>query len=152
MATGSMRRTSRWVLVAGVVMLLSGCVPPSGAGDARTYDLGVCGQFEVRLGGTDGGFAFLAVRKYGLTLNWSQPGSGSCRVFSLQIGTGPDAEHQTLTGCARSHGVDTCYSYPDPLGGTWHQVSSENGSLQSARIGLSDISEEIATRYIDVYP
>lgn len=152
MATGSMRRPSRWVLVAGVVMLLAGCVPPSGAGDARTYDLGVCGQFEVRLGGTEGGLAFMAVRKYGLTLNWSQPGSGSCRVYSLRIGTGPDIDHQTFHTCTRSYGIEGCDFYGDPLGGTWYQIASEDSPLQSARLGLSDISEEIATRYIDVYP
>jgi hypothetical protein len=151
----SMRRRvrgSRAALV-GMVMILAGCVPPSGAGDARHYDLGVCGQFEVRIGGTDGGVAFVAVRKYGLTLNWYQTGSGSCRVYSLAITTGTDPASPTGgASCVRNALIDTCTSYSDPLGGTWYQVATSSGPLLSARVGLSDSLDPVATRYLDVYP
>ena len=147
-----MRRTLALALLTCGALVV-GCTPPSGLPDARQYDLGTCGQFEVRLGGQVDGVAFVAVRRYGFQL-FADSTSGACRIFSLELGTGPDAAHITLHGCARSYGVEGCDSYSAGFvgGGVWDQLASNDGLLQSARIGLSDLPEEIATRYLVVYP
>jgi hypothetical protein len=139
-------------LIAVVIIGVVGCAPPSGLPDARQYDLGACGQFEVRLGGQTGGLAFVAVRQYGLAPP-VPTGSGICRIVTLQLGTGPDSTDVTLHSCHRFMGTEGCDRYSaGAVGGTWYQLASSDGLLQSARIGLSDIPEEVATRHIDAYP
>ena len=144
------RTTVLAVLVAGVI--LAACTPASGLPDARQYDLGAkCGQFEVRVGGQNGGLSFVAVRKFGLQAPIPDP--YSCRIVSIRLGTGPDDQNITLHECSRFFGTEGCHSYSGgAAGGTWYQLATNDGPLRTARIGLSDIPEEVATRYIEVLP
>ena len=138
------------LLVAGA----SACTPASGVTDARQFDLGSCGQFEVRVGGQSGGLAFVAARQFGLEPPFVADPPARCFITSLTLGIGPDSSHVTSTICFVSGAPPICDAYSGGVvGGVWQQLAIggiQPGELQSATVRLLDGRD--AVHVINAYP